>query len=167
MALIAQMLFDIIISSPWNKKGYLNLPLCDESNTPFQFKREDLYRRIHFVPLNMKGCICHFTNWQTHTFIPKGTIYLIRARHLFGICAAAFRFFIGFIFSSWSQMVFVILRAYSDQIPRVMPISDRIHPVIVGHFVLNLRAVFLASASRFLHCMSKKYGPLSRYRFNV
>ena len=26
----------------------------------------------HHIPLNMKGCICHFTKWQIHHFIPKG-----------------------------------------------------------------------------------------------
>ena len=26
------------------------------------------------VPLDIKGCICHFTNWQIHPFIYKGTI---------------------------------------------------------------------------------------------
>ena len=26
------------------------------------------------VPLDMKGCICHFTKWQIHPFISKGTI---------------------------------------------------------------------------------------------
>ena len=25
------------------------------------------------VPLDMKGCICHFTKWQIHLFISKGT----------------------------------------------------------------------------------------------
>ena len=28
----------------------------------------------HFVTLDMKGCICHFTKWQIHPFISKGTI---------------------------------------------------------------------------------------------
>ena len=27
----------------------------------------------HIVPLEMKGCICHFTEWQIHPFISKGT----------------------------------------------------------------------------------------------
>ena len=27
------------------------------------------------VPLEMKGCICHFTKWQIHPFISKVTIY--------------------------------------------------------------------------------------------
>ena len=26
----------------------------------------------HMVPLDMKGCICHFTKWQIHPFISKG-----------------------------------------------------------------------------------------------
>ena len=29
---------------------------------------------IHSVPLDMKGCICHFSKWQIHPFISKGTI---------------------------------------------------------------------------------------------
>ena len=29
---------------------------------------------FHFVPLDMKGCICHFAKWQIHPFISKGTI---------------------------------------------------------------------------------------------
>ena len=29
----------------------------------------------YFVPLYMKGCICHYTKWQIHPFISKGTIY--------------------------------------------------------------------------------------------
>ena len=28
----------------------------------------------HIVPLDMKGCICHFAKWQIHPFISKGTI---------------------------------------------------------------------------------------------
>ena len=27
----------------------------------------------HFVTLDMKGCICHFTKWHIHPFISKGT----------------------------------------------------------------------------------------------
>ena len=27
----------------------------------------------HTVPLDTKGCICHFTKWQIHPFISKGT----------------------------------------------------------------------------------------------
>ena len=27
----------------------------------------------YFVPLDMKGCICHFTKWRIHPFISKGT----------------------------------------------------------------------------------------------
>ena len=33
----------------------------------------DSYRYI--VPLDLKGCICHFTKWQTHPFISKGRTY--------------------------------------------------------------------------------------------
>ena len=29
---------------------------------------------IYIVPLDMKGCICHFTKWQIHPFISKETI---------------------------------------------------------------------------------------------
>ena len=28
----------------------------------------------HIVPLDMKGCICHFAKWHIHPFISKGTI---------------------------------------------------------------------------------------------
>ena len=28
--------------------------------------------RQHFVPLDMKWCICHFVKWQIHPFISKG-----------------------------------------------------------------------------------------------
>ena len=28
----------------------------------------------YIVPLDMKGCICHFVKWQIHPFISKGTI---------------------------------------------------------------------------------------------
>ena len=36
----------------------------------------DMWRRVRRegVPLDMKGCICHFTKWQIHPFIYKGTI---------------------------------------------------------------------------------------------
>ena len=27
------------------------------------------------VPLNMEGCICHFTEWQIHLLISKGTMH--------------------------------------------------------------------------------------------
>ena len=27
------------------------------------------------VPLDVKGCICHFTKWQIHPFISKGVVY--------------------------------------------------------------------------------------------
>ena len=33
-----------------------------------------------FVPLDMKRCICHFTKWQMHPFIPKGGAYYIMKR---------------------------------------------------------------------------------------
>ena len=29
----------------------------------------------HIVPLEMKGCICHFAKWQIHPLISKGTVY--------------------------------------------------------------------------------------------
>ena len=29
----------------------------------------------HVVYLDIKGCICHFTKWQIHPFISKGTTY--------------------------------------------------------------------------------------------
>ena len=32
--------------------------------------------RTHCSPLDMKGCICHFTKWQTHRFISKGIYWL-------------------------------------------------------------------------------------------
>ena len=30
---------------------------------------------IYFVPLDMKGCMCHFKKWQIHPFISRGTTY--------------------------------------------------------------------------------------------
>ena len=30
----------------------------------------------YFLPLNMKGYICHFTKWQIHPLISTGTIYV-------------------------------------------------------------------------------------------
>ena len=35
-------------------------------------------RSLHqyIVTLDMKGCICHFTKWQIHPFISKGTNYM-------------------------------------------------------------------------------------------
>ena len=32
-------------------------------------------RYIHVVPLDMKGCICHFTKWQIHPFITMRAMY--------------------------------------------------------------------------------------------
>ena len=29
---------------------------------------------VHVVPLDMKGCICHFAKWLIHPFISKGTM---------------------------------------------------------------------------------------------
>ena len=31
----------------------------------------------NIVPLDMKGCICHFTKWQIHHFISKGTAIIL------------------------------------------------------------------------------------------
>ena len=31
------------------------------------------YERLNYT-LDMKGCICHFTKWQIHPFMSKGTI---------------------------------------------------------------------------------------------
>ena len=31
--------------------------------------------RVHIIPLDMKGCLCHFTVWQRHPFISKGPIW--------------------------------------------------------------------------------------------
>ena len=47
----------------------------------------DVYN--HIVPLDMKGCICHFVKWQIHTFISKGMpcIHLYTVSfHLFVAC---------------------------------------------------------------------------------
>ena len=30
------------------------------------------------LPFDMKGCICHFTKWQIHSSISKGTIFALR-----------------------------------------------------------------------------------------
>ena len=33
------------------------------------------------VPLDMKGCICHFVKWQIHPLITKGTKYMQSQLH--------------------------------------------------------------------------------------
>ena len=51
------------------------------------------------VPLDMKGCICHFVKWQIHPFISKGTKctrlrqvkYLQNRHHYRGIIGTALR----------------------------------------------------------------------------
>ena len=35
---------------------------------------EHLHNFVEVVPLDMKGCICHFTKWTIHPFISEGTI---------------------------------------------------------------------------------------------
>ena len=35
-----------------------------------------------YVPLDMIGCICHFTKWQIHPFISKGTNYVFDSAHI-------------------------------------------------------------------------------------
>ena len=34
------------------------------------------YSQVHFVSLDMKGCICYFVKWQIHPFISKATTYI-------------------------------------------------------------------------------------------
>ena len=36
----------------------------------------------HIVPLDMKGCICHFWKWQIHPFISKETNYSLKNYHV-------------------------------------------------------------------------------------
>ena len=43
---------------------------------PYTFVLDFLSSRkqhVYIVPLDMKGCICHFVKWQIHPFISKGT----------------------------------------------------------------------------------------------
>ena len=37
-----------------------------------------LHHLKHNVPLDIKGCICHFVEWQIHPFISKGSKYLLK-----------------------------------------------------------------------------------------
>ena len=39
----------------------------------FKICRRQYQHHDQFVPLDMKGCICHFTKWQIHHFISEGT----------------------------------------------------------------------------------------------
>ena len=39
-------------------------------------KITEIQAAVRFVPLDMKGCVCHFTKWQIHPFISKG-IYCV------------------------------------------------------------------------------------------
>ena len=39
----------------------------------FSLQRPHLSQRQQIVPLDMKGCICHFVKWQIRPFISKGT----------------------------------------------------------------------------------------------
>ena len=71
------------------------LPLCKVADTPFHIQRycknrsfgyKRMYLPLHkvadttfhiqryckIVPLDMKGCSCHFAKWQMHHFISKG-----------------------------------------------------------------------------------------------
>ena len=38
----------------------------------FKICRRQCQHHDQFVPLDMKGCICHFTKWQIHHFISEG-----------------------------------------------------------------------------------------------
>ena len=40
-----------------------------------QVKHLIFLERQYVVPLDMKGCICQFSQWQIHPFISKGTMY--------------------------------------------------------------------------------------------
>ena len=50
-----------------NKVHHYHHPSACQTDSAISF----LYKYI--VPLDMKGCICHFIKWQIHPFISKGT----------------------------------------------------------------------------------------------
>ena len=62
-------------------KNYNRVDLNPEAFYYTQLGHDDIVVRalifdsvVHIAPLDMKGCICHFTKWQIHPFISKGTI---------------------------------------------------------------------------------------------
>ena len=57
-----------LIGELFSKAMVLSRRLCSPN------KHDTL--NLYTVPLDMKGCICHFTKWQIHPSISKGTIYV-------------------------------------------------------------------------------------------
>ena len=49
---------------------------------------------IYIVPLDMKGCICHFVKWQIHPFISKGTIWFLEGFRLIEITLNLMKYFV-------------------------------------------------------------------------
>ena len=67
----------------------------------FDAKFLELWRNIKISftiirPLDKKGSICHFSKWQTHPFIFKGTICVIRQQSL------SYRPLLGAVLTQWS-----------------------------------------------------------------
>ena len=53
----------------------VSAPCCPPSpNGPRSFA-DVSFLCTNIVPLDMKGCICHFVRWQIHPFISNGTNY--------------------------------------------------------------------------------------------
>ena len=65
---------------------------------------------MYIVPLDMKGCICHFTKWQIHSFISKGTL-----------CPEFVRYssVLDPVYCRWRCLMIVVNR--SGQCDRVIP----------------------------------------------
>ena len=77
-------------AAPGNGTGLNHL--CDNR---MQVLPDPLNLVMHIIPLDRKGCICHFTKWQIHPFIPKGANYAFTTftlanpknmKHLYKIC---------------------------------------------------------------------------------
>ena len=57
-----------------NKYELVNNMGGDIEGVHFKGLRQCIITPKHNVPLDLKGCICHFVNWETHPFIFKGTM---------------------------------------------------------------------------------------------
>ena len=61
---------------------------------------KEIHQFDHFFPLDMKGCICHFTKWQMYPYISRGTFVLVDIKSL---CIHCISFIIDDCYFCWLQ----------------------------------------------------------------
>ena len=75
-ALLHWIIYNVTGFMPvWRNNTIYRPPSLASHNSTHKYLEYIIMRREHGLPLDMKGCIFHFTKWQIHPFISKRTMY--------------------------------------------------------------------------------------------